>query len=412
MGNYLPMTREKMESLLAAYSRSSATKLLHEKQEDPSFLEIMHADQEERGVFYFLKWLFEDKDTSKPANEWLLSLLKKRNRLQPSSYFPKELSNEVIQLSFRIVHAMTKLDEKERRLIIELVCSSCKKDRRILKIILVDDNSDECLLKETDNDYHNEEISLFVQLCNMTTFALDAIEETTGKMKNYIRINYQDLLDDVLTKTAKEEAIPIRKQIIIQEYMNTLNKNNMFVMQPEVRELLIDFWNNNHQLFEWAAQALTEDPNQDEEENEAIVKIVESLKELSARRDGICYSINGQGKYRKASFIWEIIKAYIVKKDFGNTSIEELQRVFPYTWRGETETLDNLIVISEERFLEEVKRNPSEARKWKRTNLMLTNGEVICVNNSAWDKVRMKDLIENEIKKIPELSDLVIEEIK
>ena len=233
MGNYLPMTREKMESLLATYSRSSATKLLHEKLENPSFLEIMHADQEERGVFYFLKWLFEDKDTSKPANEWLLSLLMKRNRLQPSSHIPKELSNEVIQLSFRIVHAMTKLDEEERRLIIELVCSSCKKDRRILKIILVDDNSDECLLKETDNNNHNEEVSLFVRLSNMTTFELDAIDETAGKMNNYIRINYQDLLDDVLTKTAKEEAIPIRKQIIIQEYMKTLNKNNMCVIQPE-----------------------------------------------------------------------------------------------------------------------------------------------------------------------------------
>ena len=200
-----------MESLLAAYSRSSATKLLHEKLEDPSFLEIMHADQEERGVFYFLKWLFEDKDTSKPANEWLLSLLMKRNRLQPSSLFPKELSNEVIQLSFRIIHAMTKLDEEERRLIIELVCSSCKKDRRILKTILVDDNSNECLLKETNNDNNNEEISLFVRLCNMTTFELNAIEEITGKMKNYIRINYQDLLDDVLTKTAKEEATEAEK---------------------------------------------------------------------------------------------------------------------------------------------------------------------------------------------------------
>ena len=230
--------------------------------------------------------------------------------------------------------------------------------------------------------------------------------------KKFIQINYQDLLDNVLILISENASIPQNKQFYIKEYIKGLSTNfsqNNIIMalEPRLRDLLTDFWDNNHQLIELSIDALTQDPDLEGDEKEVIEKVNKSIKELAKKRDTTRYSIDGQGRFGKCAMIYEIVRKYLQIKNYDVTLLD-LQKVFPHTWRGKTSSLSNMVVIGKDQFEKDV--NERSKWRWKQMDKPLNSGEFVYVTNQWGNANHMRKVIE-KINGIPDLANVRIAEI-
>ena len=86
--------------------------------------------------------------------------------------------------------------------------------------------------------------------------------------------------------------------------------------------------------------------------------------------------------------------------------ITELQKTFPYKWRGKSDRLGNMIIIDQGRYDSDVKGNPSREWRWKELEMYSS----VCYINMMWgDKEAMRGII-GHVKEIDALKDLDIKE--
>lgn len=425
------LTEELVESLLSSYVSSPIIQKLNDYYGEKSFLEILRVERKEIYHSNFLKWLFEDQDTCMQANLNLLILLLKRSRLQ-HSHFPEWLKKILLTNSIQIRQVKVKLED--------FVESNSIKGRGdiLIKIRLLENNDNERDLyvfmeNKVESQEHNVGTSnktqtqayydyytgkygrdniLFVYLTPISPVELRIITEPMCACKEFIQINYQDLLDNVLILLSENASIPQKKQFYIKEYIKGLSTNfsqNNIIMalEPRLRDLLTDFWDNNHQLIELSIDALTQDPDLEGDEKEAIEKVNKSIKELAKKRDTTRYSIDGQGKFGKCAMIYEIVRKYLQIKNYDVTLLD-LQKVFPHTWRGKTSSLSNMVVIGKDQFEKDV--NERSKWRWKQMDKPLNSGEFVYVTNQWGNANHMRKVIE-KINGIPDLANVRIAEI-
>lgn len=425
------ITRDEVEALLSSYLSSPIINQLNDYYGEKSFLEILRVDRKEIYHSNFLKWLFEDQDTYKLAVHNLLFLLLKRAR-QQNSHFPEWLKTAILINSFHIRQVKVKLED--------FVESDSIKGRGdiLIKIRYYVGNNDENNLyvfieNKVGSREHNAGTSkdpqtqayynsytgkygadnvLFVYLNPISPAVLMNMTEPLCACKKFIHINYQDLLDCILALLSNHSSIPYKKQFYIKEYIKGLSanfsqNNTIMALEPTLRKLLIDFWDNNHKLIELSIDALTQDPELEGEERQALEVVNKSIKELAKKRDTTRYSIDGQGKFGKCAMVYEIVKKYLEAMSY-NVTLQDLQKDFPYTWRGKTPSLSNMVVIGNKQYDEEV--TDKNKWRWKKIDIPLSGGEYIYVINQWGDAERMRSIIE-KINQIPELAKVRIEEI-
>ena len=260
---------------------------------------------------------------------------------------------------------------------------------------------------------YNEDNLVFVYLTPIDSVTLNIYENAECDCKKYIQINYQDLLDDILLPLSKDESLQLRKRFIIEEYMKGLSINysqnsSIMAMTENLRRLLEDFWTNNQELIELSIDARSQDPSAGDEEKQMFENLKNQIKKLDGKgsgRDNTHYSIDGEGDYGKGPLIYELIKRYVEKKE--KTDVLELQKVFPYKWRGKREVLGNMIVIDKDQYDREVKGNSSRDWRWKELRM----GTIACYVNNQWGTKEAMRTIISKIGKIQELKDLNIVEI-
>jgi len=425
------LTEEFVESLLSSYVSSPIIRQLNDYYGEKSFLEILHIDRKEIYHSNFLKWLFEDQDTCMQANLNLLILLLNRSRLQ-HSHFPEWLKKLILTNSVKIRQVTVKLED--------FVGSDSIKGRGdiLIKIRLLENNDNERDLyvfienkvgsqehnvgtskkhqTQVYYDYYTEKYGieniLFVYLTPISPVELRILTEPKCACKEFIQINYQDLLDNVLILISEIASIPQKKQFYIKEYIKGLSTNfsqNNIIMalEPRLRDLLTDFWDNNHRLIELSIDALTQDPELEGEEKQAVENVNKSIKELAKKRDTTRYSINGQGKFGKCAMVYEIVKKYLEIKNY-NVTLKELQSIFPYSWRGKTSSLSNMVVIGKEQFENDV--TAGSKWRWKKVINPLQDGTFVYVINQWGNAEHMRGIIE-KINKIQELAEVRIVEL-
>lgn len=415
-------------NLLLNYRQDASVKALQEFFNEKSFLEILHVDRKENYHSHFLKWIFEDNDTCLSANENLLILLIKRSGHQYRSFFPDHVKRSIIVGDFKIISVNVNLEEKltdgRSDLVLDIQYKTNDIDQSHLHVVIEnkiysqEHNAGKSNMPQT-KVYHQYYTQLYhddlicVYLTPIDTPTLDSYTEAECDCKSFIQINYQDLLDSILLPLSHDESIQIRKRFIIEEYIKGLSINysqnsSIMAMTNELRKLLEDFWNNNQELIELSIETLASSPLAGDEERDSFNKLSAEIKRLTGKgpgKDNTHYSINGTGDWGKGPLVYEIVRRYVEKK--GLIDIEDLQRVFPYKWRGKRETLGNMIVIDSAQFDREVKGNPSRDWRWKK----LEKDDKICFVNNQWgDKKAMAHLI-NQFKAIEELKDINIEEL-
>lgn len=415
-------------NLLLNYRQDASVKALHEFFTEKSFLEILHVDRKENYHSHFLKWIFEDNETCLSANENLLILLIKRSACQHRSFFPSHVKRSLIVGDFKIISANVILEDKltdgRSDLVLDIQYKTNNSDQSHLHIVIEnkiysqEHNAGKSNTPQTMVYYQHykplyQDNLICVYLTPIDTPTLDSYTEAECDCKSFIQINYQDLLDSVLLPLSHDESIQIRKRFIIEEYIKGLSINysqnsSIMAMTDDLRKLLEDFWNNNQELIELSIDTLASSPLAGDEERDSFKTLSAEIKRLTGKgpgRDNTHYSINGDGDYGKGALVYDIVSRYVEKK--GCVDVEDLQRVFPYKWRGKRAALGNMIVIDTVQFDRDVKGNPSRDWRWKE----LKKDDKICYVNNQWgDREAMAKLI-NQFKTIKELKDINIEEL-
>lgn len=425
------VTCDNIEALLSSYISSPIINQLNDYYGEKSFLEILHVDRKEIYHSNFLKWLFEDEDTYKLAVQNLLILLLKRAR-QQNSHFPEWLRIALLTNSFHLGHVEVKLEDSvsvdttkgRGDILITATYTLGNIEPKALYIFIENkvkstehsagksSESQTSIYYKYYSNLYKEANIVFVYLTPISPAILREMTEPQCACKSYIHINYQDLLDNILMKLSDHTSIQLKKQFYIKEYIKGLStnfsqNNSIMAIEPKLRDLLIDFWDNNHKLIELSIDALTQDPDLDVDEKQTLEVVNKSIKELAKKRDTTRYSIDEQGKYGKCAMVYEIVRKYLEIKNY-NVSLQELQKVFPYSWRGKSESLSNMVVIGKERFENEV--NAGSKWRWKRIDTPLSDGEYVYVINQWGNADHMREVIK-KINKIPELEDVSIKEI-
>ena len=132
------------------------------------------------------------------------------------------------------------------------------------------------------------DFQLFVFLTPHSNLEMEELKNTNTiscSCPHYIHINYQDIMDHVLTKLRDMKDLDLRIKTLVSEYMNTLSipfinnnrKHQIMAMTDEDSKLLGKFWEENQSLILASLYAFTNDSNQDEEARYQAKKATELL---------------------------------------------------------------------------------------------------------------------------------------
>jgi hypothetical protein len=165
----------------------------------------------------------------------------------------------------------------------------------------------------------NNEINLYVYLTAIPSIVLNQLREPLSGCKDFIQINYQDLLDNLFEPILDMDNILERTRFMVGEYIQSLShhaikgevkdeKRKSTVKQAlimalgkEERELLSSFWREHEKLILTALYALSTHGSKDE-------KISDTRHKLQAvsspnSKDRSKYSLKYEGELFKKDFL-------------------------------------------------------------------------------------------------------------
>ena len=157
---------------------------------------------------------------------------------------------------------------------------------------------------------------------------------------HFIRIDYQQILDFVLTPALQRQNMPEYTRLLLGEYVNHLSffsTDSLFIaMNEQQRNLLIKFWEENSALMQACAQAISEDPNVAPEIQESARDIVEQCKKVNQRDRTKYICLNQKGECSaplgKGRMVLHVVRCYAEETD---CTYEQLKSVFSPKWLKE-----------------------------------------------------------------------------
>ena len=146
-------------------------------------------------------------------------------------------------------------------------------------------------------------INLYVFLTPMSGIALSELTEPECSCKEYIQINYQNLVDYLLEPILNMDASD-KTKTIIREYLQTLSQpaqnedddehkqGLIMAIGNDERELLTRFWDRNQKLILSALYAISSDPDQEKDVRESISTALDSISSGAKDRSLISIFFN------------------------------------------------------------------------------------------------------------------------
>ncbi len=278
------------------YRNSETISKLNEFYSKKSLMEIYGVNRKEIRHTSFLKWLFSPtNEVSKVAVERLLQIII-NNRFFDKEKISEELYTSLVLGKFeRFLYKVTenyhfqnKSNRGEIDLLIEVDINNSP-----IKIVLenkVDSNeNDNQTIKYYNYFKDNTETIFFVYLTPISTIELEKLEEVECKSKEFIQINYQSIVDEIIEpilNTTKNTDI----KYILNDYLIALSnsnqeqktKFNFMAISEYENELLQKFWEENKDLVLKAIEASKENYHLEPEirkEAEEISDFVNNKKE-------------------------------------------------------------------------------------------------------------------------------------
>ena len=347
------ITIEQTERLLSSYILSPITQQLHDYFSEPSFLEILHVDRKEYYHSHFLKWLFEDAELFPISIPCLLFLLQKRARKQ-KSHFPIWLNRAILTNTFNVDYVKIKVEDQVESnkakgrcdLLMKISYHLPKSESKIFYLFLENKvysyehkvgKSGKMQTTFYYDFYSNkfgEDNCAFVYLDLTNTLELEGLNKPGCACEKFIHINYQDMLDNILIVLTKKQSIQERKQFILKEYIKGLSINysqnkSIMALESSLRDLLLEFWDNNHDLIKLSIEALLSDPELNEEQRKRVKNVKKDINALDNQRDKTHYLFDGKQYNGKRALVVAIL-SFLLKhmnlSDVNNAWKEYLEK--------------------------------------------------------------------------------------
>lgn len=157
--------------------------------------------------------------------------------------------------------------------------------------------------------------------------------------EHYIRINYQDIMDEILIPIRNSIYLYQRDKVFIEEYIRGLSiphidneKTNIMSLPPEDRILLKEFYEKNKRLIKLTLQALAEGSD-DDDSRESAGKMLDALTDYETKRKHFRLVIDN--KTVIASGTMRTIQEEIVKHLLlSGVTIVKIKSLFPFWTTG------------------------------------------------------------------------------
>lgn len=341
------LTEQEIKDLIIKFNLDESINDLKKYYATPTTWDIINQSRKETTHTQFLAWFFGNKDFNADPNagpiKKLIVLLLKWANIQDCAEYDEELANSIYSQSFSIlsynviaeypifikrpsehtpayeegdidivIKCTAMINDVERN--INIVIENKIGSPETIKCFDKDGNrldkpnkkNVKTVLYQTEAYYqyitekYKDDINIFAFL-KPTDCKLEDIEGTGCKCDKYIRINYQELLDNIIQPVSDQKDISVENMYRLKDYIKTLgkpaetdddkdsdtNKNIIIMaMEQKERELLTTFFKNNEDLIRAAINAL------------GIPELSQSMAKVAQgghpRR---AYAINGNGSY-------------------------------------------------------------------------------------------------------------------
>ncbi|MCT4697622.1 PD-(D/E)XK nuclease family protein [Tenacibaculum haliotis] len=281
--------------------RFNKNNVLKSRYSSKSFSEILLVNRSETSHSSFLAWMLNPLQNESlkefPIKKLLNIILLRQKQFQ----IKEPLFDDVSTFTLENIKIETEkyLKIKKNKKFVDLYIE-LKEKKHIIKIVIENKVASKEHNEQTV-DYYNyfvenkkeNEILVFVFLTPIPTLELNKLTETECVSKEYIQINYQDLVDYII-EPAMKRNISERTKFILSEYLSSLsrpsfhkidnpNQKQDFIMAigQEEKELLANFWKENENLILSAMYANSINAELEEEVRELNKKTYESFSEKS-----------------------------------------------------------------------------------------------------------------------------------
>jgi hypothetical protein len=350
-------------SMLSDFYQDSAFEELKRLYLTKSFPEILAIDRREMSHSAFLKWLFNMKEShgldSFPVLQ-LLKILVQRDIQQDRKRHNKDyigrtctenisvaiMNEDVIFGDMAVsLERPAKAENAKGRIDIlidaDIFVSGKKKELHIVienKVYSSEhSNQTGTYFKSHESRILNNRNALyfFVYLTPLSSRNIDNLTEPQCSNKEFIQINYQDILDYIL-EPALNKDISSRNKFVIEEYIHCLglpavnisspnsnyNPNTIMATSKKTTELLKTFWTKNEPLLMAALNTLVDTSN-DVDIEEKLKPAIDAL-EVNKRRekDKTHYEFDGQAANGKYALLKIVIPQIIKNRDVSAFSKE------------------------------------------------------------------------------------------
>ena len=332
------ITREKVETWLMQFHSNQGTRAIIRKINQNSMLDIYGIARSETHHSKFLAWLLnpnESHHTGELALRKLLNIVVRRgieqnNQSKVFQWFKKTVltsaslsltsASNVQVLTESYVEAQGKKGAKGR---IDILVSNLALGGDFINIIvenkIYSNEHDEQTTTyfEGINKKVPKQKNIFLYLTPKSNGEMPKGDGPSCTCKDFIEINYQDILTEVLTPIL-EEPISSATRVAIEDYIHCItspsihSKNyNTMAVDKETNEMLKKFWDANEDLIRAAIYAFAS--SEDEDSKVEINNLKEALDSYTNTRDYTQYRINGQGTYSKNALVKETVTRIIEK---------------------------------------------------------------------------------------------------
>ena len=331
------ITREKVETWLMQFHSNQGTRAIIRKINQNSMLDIYGIARSETHHSKFLAWLFnpnESHNTGELALRKLLNIAVRRgieqnNQSEDFQWFKKTVltsathsstsASNVQVLTESYVEAQGKKGAKGR---IDILIQNVELGTESINIVIENkiysNEHDEQTTTYFDgiNPKFPKQKNIFLYLTPKSNGEMPKGDGPSCACKEFIEINYQDILTEVLTSIL-EEPLSSATRSAIEDYIHCItspsihSKNyNSMAVDKETNEMLKKFWDANEELILAAINAFA---ISGEKNYKGIDKVQEAVTEFVNNKDYTQYSINGQGTYSKSGLVKEIVTRIIEK---------------------------------------------------------------------------------------------------
>lgn len=300
----------------------------------PTTWDIIKKSRSETCHTQFLAWLFNNKDFKGEPIKKLLTLLQKKS-IQESKFFDKEFANSIKTLSieeYNVTAEKNIYDKSYKKGSIDIFIQCTTSERRKINIVIENKiNAPETTKKKNEKtllyqtqayyDYITKKYSNATNIFVFLKPTYGDFEELKSKdkcyCKEYIQINYQDILDEIIQPISKKN----RTNSLINDYIKILGKPSetktkksiIMAIEDTKKKLLKKFFINNQDIIRLSLNAL-DDPK--------LSALVENIQ-----RDGKIkrsYSVNGEdGKKLKMS---EVVEKFIRYRISQNAKVKDINQ--------------------------------------------------------------------------------------